>query len=46
MDEILQTEESLSQLPEDPYQLKYGTVCINNYKALTPKANFTIFLSL
>ena len=46
MDEILQTEELLSQLPQDPYHLKYGTVCIINYKAFTTKANFTTFLSL
>ena len=46
MDKILQNEKASSNLTKKTLQRKYRAVCINNYKALTPKAKFTIFLSL
>ena len=46
MDKILQNEESSPNLTRKPLQRKYVTVCINTYKTLTPKADFTVFLIL
>ena len=46
MVEILQTGEPLPHFTDKPFQPKYRTACINNYKALTSKADFKVFLSL
>ena len=46
MDKILQNEESTFNLTKKSLKRKYRTVLINNYKALTPKADFTVFLIL
>ena len=37
MVEILQSEEPLPHFTDKPLQLKYRTVCVNNYKTLTSK---------
>ena len=42
MDRNLQNEESSSNLTKKPLQRKYRTVHINNYKTLTPKADFSL----